>query len=55
MFLKDGRADGDGPKTSMLTSERLARLFGGPVTVSQHDGYFQVTTNGTQSAAGLNS
>jgi iron complex transport system ATP-binding protein len=57
MFLKDGRADGDGPKTMMLTSERLERLFGGPVAVSQHDGYFQVTTYGTQSAgaAGLNS
>jgi iron complex transport system ATP-binding protein len=50
MFLKDGRADGDGPKTMMLTSERLERLFGGPVAVSQHDGYFQVTTYGTQSS-----
>ena len=55
MFLKDGRADGDGPKTMMLTSERLERLFGGPLAVSQHDGYFQVTTYGTQSAAELNS
>jgi iron complex transport system ATP-binding protein len=43
IFLKDGRAVGDGPKASMLTAERLESLFGGPVAVSRRDGYFQVT------------
>ena len=43
IFLKDGRAAGDGPKSSMLTAERLESLFGGPVAVSRRDGYFQVT------------
>ena len=47
IFLKDGRAAGDGPKTAMLTSERLERLFDGPVAVSQNDGYFQLATYGT--------
>jgi len=46
IFLKDGRADSDGPKAAMLTSERLGQLFGGPVAVDRHDGYFHVTTNG---------
>jgi iron complex transport system ATP-binding protein len=46
IFLKDGRADSDGPKAAMLTSERLGQLFGGPVAVGRHDGYFHVTTNG---------
>jgi iron complex transport system ATP-binding protein len=46
IFLKHGRADGDGPKAAMLTSERLGQLFGGPVAVGRHDGYFHVTTNG---------
>ena len=40
IFLKDGRTAGDGPKTAMLTAARLAALFGGPVTVSERDGYF---------------
>jgi iron complex transport system ATP-binding protein len=47
IFLKDGRADSDGPKAAMLTSERLGQLFDGPVAVGRHDGYFHVTTNGS--------
>ena len=46
IFLKDGRGAGDGPKTSMLTADRLEALFGGPVAVGRRDGYFQVTTYG---------
>ena len=47
IFLKDGRADSDGPKAAMLTSERLGQLFDGSVAVGRHDGYFHVTTNGS--------
>jgi iron complex transport system ATP-binding protein len=42
IFLKDGRAAGDGPKTTMLTPARLESLFGGPVAVSRSNGYFHV-------------
>ena len=42
IFLKSGRAAGDGPKAAMLTPGRLESLFGGPVKVSQSNGYFHV-------------
>jgi iron complex transport system ATP-binding protein len=48
IFLKEGRAAGDGPKLAMLTSDRLAGLFGGHVAVSRNDGYFHVTTDGSR-------
>jgi len=48
IFLKEGRAAGDGPKLAMLTDDRLAGLFGGQVAVSRNDGYFHVTTDGTR-------
>jgi iron complex transport system ATP-binding protein len=49
IFLKGGRAAGDGRKDSMLTADRLASLFGAPVAVTRREGYYQVTANGTES------
>ena len=41
ILLQDGRILEDGPKLRVLTSETLSTLFGVPVQVAEHDGYFQ--------------
>jgi iron complex transport system ATP-binding protein len=40
--MKEGRIFGDGPKESMLRKERLALLFGLPVTLEERDGYYHL-------------
>jgi iron complex transport system ATP-binding protein len=40
ILLRDGRVAGDGPTGTMLTSERLSALFGSPIEVARHDGYY---------------
>jgi iron complex transport system ATP-binding protein len=40
IFMRDGRIVGDGGKPELLTAERLGSLFGCPVQVTKHDGYF---------------
>jgi iron complex transport system ATP-binding protein len=40
VLLDRGRVVDDGPKGRLLTSASLARLFGAPVEVGQHEGYF---------------
>jgi iron complex transport system ATP-binding protein len=40
ILLKSGRIVADGPKTAVLTGERLADLFGMPVTVDRSAGYY---------------
>ena len=40
VLLRNGRVFGDGPKTEMLTAERLTGLFGLPVEVARRDGHF---------------
>jgi iron complex transport system ATP-binding protein len=42
VLLREGRIVGDGPKERLLTSSRLADLFGVPVEVSRRDGYFHL-------------
>lgn len=39
VMFRDGRIAGDGPRSAMLTEERIAALFGVPVTVVERDGY----------------
>jgi iron complex transport system ATP-binding protein len=41
ILLKDGRIVQDGLKSDVLTSEALANLYGVPIEVSQHGGYYQ--------------
>ena len=40
ILLRDGRIMADGPKSEVLTSEAISRLFGIPLRISQQDGYF---------------
>ena len=40
VLLQRGRIASEGPKASMLTSERLTALFGAPVTLDRVDGYY---------------
>lgn len=40
VLLREGRVVADGPKERILSAEQLTELFGVPVRVSQHDGYF---------------
>lgn len=40
IFMRDGRIVGDGTKPELLTAEHLGSLFGCPVHVTQHDGYY---------------
>jgi iron complex transport system ATP-binding protein len=40
ILLDRGRVTADGPKTALLTSANLTRLFRTSIDVGQHDGYF---------------
>jgi len=42
VLLAGGRAIADGPKSDVLTAERLSALFGVPVDVDVRDGYYDV-------------
>jgi iron complex transport system ATP-binding protein len=42
ILLRGGRLDADGPKSSVLTAERLSRAFAAPLVVEQRDGYYHV-------------
>jgi iron complex transport system ATP-binding protein len=41
ILLRQGRVVADGPKKSVLTAEHLSDLFGAPIALDEHDGYFQ--------------
>lgn len=40
VLLRDGRVMASGPKTTMLTPERLTSLFGAPIAVESRSGYY---------------
>ena len=40
VLLERGRIAADGAKRDVLTAERLGRLFGAPLAIAEHDGYF---------------
>jgi len=40
LLLREGRITASGPKHAMLTAEHLSALFDAPVSVEEHDGYF---------------
>ncbi|HEY2353107.1 MAG TPA: ATP-binding cassette domain-containing protein [Candidatus Acidoferrum sp.] len=42
ILLRKGRVIADGPKASVLTSERMSELFGIPLRVSRQDDYFHI-------------
>jgi iron complex transport system ATP-binding protein len=42
VMLREGRMFADGPKTELLSEERLQKLFGVPVTVARRDGFYHV-------------
>jgi len=42
ILLREGRVFADGPKSELLTSERLSDLFGLPVELSRRDGYYHL-------------
>jgi iron complex transport system ATP-binding protein len=42
ILLREGRILADGPKSTVLTEEHLASLFGVAVRLGQHDGYFHL-------------
>jgi iron complex transport system ATP-binding protein len=42
ILLEKGRIFADGGKAGLLTTEYLSRLFGLPVNLVQHDGYYNV-------------
>src|SRR5712664_184383 len=42
VLLREGRILADGPKSSVLTEEHLASLFGVAVRLGKHDGYFHL-------------
>jgi iron complex transport system ATP-binding protein len=42
ILLREGRILADGPKSSVLTEQHLANLFGAAVRLGQHDGYFHL-------------
>src|SRR5229473_3877242 len=42
ILLREGRILADGPKSSVLTEEHLANLFGVAVRLGQNDGYFHL-------------
>jgi iron complex transport system ATP-binding protein len=42
ILIRDGRIFADGDKSRLLTTERLTELFGVPVNLVQHDGYYHL-------------
>jgi len=42
ILLRQGRIQADGPKSSVLTEERLSKLFGAAVRLGHSDGYFHL-------------
>jgi iron complex transport system ATP-binding protein len=42
ILLRQGRVFADGPKTELLTTERLTELFGLPVELARRDGYYHL-------------
>jgi iron complex transport system ATP-binding protein len=42
VMIQQGRIFADGPKEELLTEERLGKLFGVPVTLSQRDSFYHV-------------
>jgi iron complex transport system ATP-binding protein len=42
ILLRDGRVFADGPKTEVLTTDRLSQLFDFPVQIAQRDGYYHL-------------
>lgn len=42
ILLREGRILADGPKSSILTEEHLSRLFGVPIRLGKHDGFFHL-------------
>ena len=42
VLLREGRILADGPKPSVLTEEQLSKLFGAPIRLGRHDGYFHL-------------
>jgi iron complex transport system ATP-binding protein len=49
ILLSQGRIVGNGPKTSVLTSETLSRLFGAPIKVEENGGYYFVRLDAARS------
>lgn len=42
IFLRDGEILADGPKSAVLTEQRLSGLFGATVRLGKHDGFFHL-------------
>jgi iron complex transport system ATP-binding protein len=42
VLLKDGRIEADGPKKNVLTEQKLSALFGVPLRLGEHAGYFHL-------------
>jgi iron complex transport system ATP-binding protein len=42
VLLKDGRIEADGSKERVLRAENLSKLFGVPLRLGQHDGFFHL-------------
>jgi iron complex transport system ATP-binding protein len=42
VLLREGGILADGPKEEILTAERLSSMFGVPVQLARHDGYFHL-------------
>jgi iron complex transport system ATP-binding protein len=42
VLLRDGRILADGPKDKILTAEQLSSVFGVPVQLARHDGYYHL-------------
>lgn len=42
ILLRDGHILADGPKAAVLTEEHLSKLFGVPIRLGKHDGFFHL-------------
>jgi iron complex transport system ATP-binding protein len=42
VLLHEGRILADGPKHEILTAEHLSALFGVPIRIGTHDGFFHL-------------
>jgi iron complex transport system ATP-binding protein len=47
LLMQEGRIAAEGPKSQILTADRLSRLFGIPIALQETNGYFQPALAGS--------
>jgi len=53
VFLKDGRLAGEGTRNELITEQKLSKLFGLPIQITEADGRLSANTISTRKLTGI--